>query len=84
MDDGFSGGGIQSGVKKTDGTLWAWGNNEAGQLGDGTLSDSHTPIHIGSDNDWVEVAAGIYHSLAVKTDGTLWFWGSLDYNRPGY
>ena len=58
---------------KTDGTLWAWGNNGFGQLGDGTTTDHYAPVQIGSG--FASVAAGEYHTVAVKTDGTLWAWG---------
>lgn len=61
---------------KTDGTLWAWGNNEYGQLGDNTTVNRSIPTQIGTATNWQAIATGIYHSLAVKTDGTLWFWGS--------
>ena len=58
-------------------TLWAWGRNNYGQLGIGTVDTDphHTPVQVGTDNDWADVAAGIYHSLALKTDGTVWAWG---------
>ena len=60
---------------KSDGTLWAWGGNTAGQLGDGTTDSRNSPIQIGDDNKWVAVSAGLYHSLGLKSDGTLWVWG---------
>lgn len=60
---------------KSDGTLWAWGTNFTGQIGDGTTTDRSTPIQIGTANDWIDIAVGSYHSLAVKSDGTLWAWG---------
>jgi hypothetical protein len=65
---------------KSDGTLWAWGRNRSGQLGDGTNDDKYTPTQIGTGNNWAAVAAGSFHTVAVKTDGTLWAWG---YNRRG-
>lgn len=61
---------------KKDGTLWAWGRNFYGQLGDGTNVDRNTPTKIGNDNNWKFVAAGRQHSIAIKTDGTLWAWGT--------
>jgi alpha-tubulin suppressor-like RCC1 family protein len=62
---------------KSDGSLWAWGYNAYGQLGDGTTIDKHVPTHIGILTDWVVVAAGGggSHSVAIKTDGSLWTWG---------
>ncbi|OGA38117.1 MAG: hypothetical protein A3G26_01175, partial [Betaproteobacteria bacterium RIFCSPLOWO2_12_FULL_65_110] len=66
---------------KTDGTLWAWGNNSAGQLGDGTFTSRSDPVRIGSG--YAAVAAGNRFSLAIKTDGTLWAWGSNFYGELG-
>ncbi len=59
---------------KTDGTLWAWGSNHFGQLGDGTFVDRNTPVQIGSD--YAAISAGAIHSLGLKTDGSLWAWGN--------
>jgi len=67
-------GGDHSLALKNDGTLWAWGNNFNGQLGDGTLNDAPTPKQVLTGI--VAVAAGQYHSLALKSDGTLLAWGS--------
>ena len=58
-----------------DGTLWAWGYNNNGQLGTGDNTDRCSPVQIGSDTDWVAVAAGDWHTVALKSDGTLWAWG---------
>jgi alpha-tubulin suppressor-like RCC1 family protein len=60
---------------KSDGTLWAWGQNSTGQLGDGTTTNRTSPVQIGTDNTWSKIAAGGTHSLGIKSDGTLWAWG---------
>ena len=68
---------------KPDGTLWAWGNNQYGQLGLGVYY-SVRPAPVGSASDyWADVATGDYHVVAVKTDGTLWAWGRNTYGQLG-
>ncbi|MFS4459910.1 chromosome condensation regulator RCC1 [Bdellovibrio sp. HCB2-146] len=57
---------------RSDGTLWAWGYNENGQMGDGTLVNKESPVQIGTESDWAYVAVGPYSSYAIKTTGTLW------------
>ena len=68
---------------KNDGSLWAWGYNNLGQLGDSTYINQETPIRIGRDNNWKFLVAGNGHVLAQKTDGTLWAWGSNSYGQLG-
>lgn len=67
---------------KTDGTLWAWGNGESGQLGNGKLVDYSSPIQIGSLANWKQISHGVC-SAAIKTDGTLWTWGYNTYGTLG-
>jgi hypothetical protein len=76
----FSAGYSHTLAVKSDGNMWAWGNNDDGQLGDGTTIQKNSPVAAGSGNDWVSVATGKFHSLALKSDGTLWAWG---YNGLG-
>ena len=60
----------------SEGGLWAWGYNDAGQVGDGSTHSHSVPTPIGDSRGWVDLAAGDHHSLAVASDGTLWVWGS--------
>jgi alpha-tubulin suppressor-like RCC1 family protein len=68
---------------KTDGSLWAWGSSSNGQLGDGTTTDRHSPVRIGSATDWKNIWARNYQTLALKTDGSLWGWGSNSHGQLG-
>jgi len=62
---------------KTDGTLWTWGYNNAGQLGLNNTTSYSSPKQVGSLTNWSQVACGtIAFTVATKTDGTLWAWGS--------
>lgn len=67
---------------KRDGTLWAWGWNEFGQLGDGTTTFRLTPAQVGSEH-WMAAAAGDLHTVALRSDGTLWAWGLNDDGQLG-
>jgi alpha-tubulin suppressor-like RCC1 family protein len=74
---------------KHDGSLWAWGENTYGQLGDGTYDHRDLPVRIGVDNDWISVAAGRDpvsgdHTVALKRDGSLWAWGANNYGQLGF
>ena len=66
---------------KGDGTVWSWGNNQYGQLGNGTTTSNSTPAQITAlAGSFVAIAAGGSHSIALKNDGTVWVWG---YNADG-
>ncbi|MEW5763921.1 MAG: PKD domain-containing protein [Acidobacteriota bacterium] len=66
-----------------DGTVWAWGSNEYGQLGTGTTGTAQTPVQVPGLTSIVFIAAGGYHSLAIRSDGTLWAWGGNFSNQLG-
>ena len=76
----ISAGAYQTLAIKSDGTLWAWGRNNYGQLGDGTLINKSVPTQIGTDTDWRSTSTSDSNSLALKNDGTMWAWG---YNNAG-
>ena len=66
---------------KADGSLYAWGWNVYGQLGDGTTTDQHSPESIGTG--YAAIAAGSGHTLALKADGSLYAWGWNYYGQLG-
>jgi alpha-tubulin suppressor-like RCC1 family protein len=69
---------------KTDGTLWAWGLNTSGQLGNATILARSTPVTtFAGGTDWKLLNAGDRHTAAIKTDGTLWTWGYASSARLG-
>jgi len=82
--------GFHSLALKSDGTVWAWGYNYYGELGNGTNANSSLPVQVYADpiedihlTGIVSVSAGFYHSLALKPDGTVWAWGDNQYGELG-
>jgi alpha-tubulin suppressor-like RCC1 family protein len=70
---------------KADGTVWAWGDNSQGQVGDGTWNNQrNSPVQVSGLTDVVAIAAGGLHSLAVKGDGSVWGWGYNANSQLGY
>ena len=73
-------------VIKDDGTLWTWGNGNYGQLGTGSITDTSSPVQVGSLTNWASIqgpSAEDPQVVAVKTDGTLWAWGANNYGQAG-
>ncbi|ADL52995.1 immunoglobulin-like domain-containing protein [Clostridium cellulovorans] len=60
---------------KNDGTVWSWGFNQNGHLGDGTTSNSNSPVQVKGLNGITAISAGWAHFVALKSDGTVWTWG---------
>lgn len=60
---------------RSDGSLWTWGANSFGQLGDGTTASTKVPQQVGNENSWLGVAAGDFFTIALRSDGALWAWG---------
>lgn len=83
LDDvvAISAGGNHSLALKSDGTVWAWGWNSRGQLGNGTTMGSNTAVQVcgmggaGYLSNIVEISAGYEHSIALRSDGVVWAWG---------
>ena len=57
------------------GIPWTWGSNSKGQLGNGTQTDSLTPLNPLGLTDTIQIAGGGAHTVALKADGTVWTWG---------
>ena len=69
---------------KTDGTLWAWGLDNYGQLGDNSTAHKSSPVQtVAGGNNWKQIAGGRAHLSAIRTDGTLWGWGRDQYGQLG-
>ncbi|MBI4568259.1 MAG: hypothetical protein HY719_07665, partial [Planctomycetes bacterium] len=68
-------GAIHTVALKADGTVWAWGSNGNGQLGDGTTTNQSSPGAVPGLSGVAAIAAGANHTVALKSDGTVWTWG---------
>lgn len=72
-----AGGDLGGYALRNDGTVWAWGNNAEGQLGNGsTAASSSVPVQVSNLTDVTAIAGGRYNGYAVKDDGTAWAWGA--------
>jgi alpha-tubulin suppressor-like RCC1 family protein len=68
---------------KTDGTVWTWGSNSNGQLGNGTTTGSVTPVQVSGMSGVAAVAAGEKDTVTLKIDSTVWAWGYNLYGQLG-
>lgn len=66
---------------KSDGTVWNWGHNGFGQLGDGTTVQKNTPIQVSGLTNIIAVDKAGWFSVALKSDGTVWTWGGNNYGQ---
>ena len=77
----YHGGDSHTVALKSDGTLWAWGKNQRGQTGDGTVTYRWSPTQEATAaTNWTSIAADGDSTMAIRSDGTLWGWG---YNHLG-
>ncbi|WP_285442674.1 carboxypeptidase regulatory-like domain-containing protein [Candidatus Brocadia sp. AMX2] len=79
----LAGGRFHSLALKSDGTVWAWGQNDSGQLGNGTAGNSTVPGQVKNLSNVIAIERGRSHSLAAKSDGTVWGWGDNSYGQLG-
>jgi alpha-tubulin suppressor-like RCC1 family protein len=79
-----SAGGVHSLGVRANGSLWSWGSNSNGRLGDDTITTQSSPVSVvGGFSDWISASAGNAHSLGVRANGTVWAWGSNANGRLG-
>jgi alpha-tubulin suppressor-like RCC1 family protein len=76
-------GGKHSVAIKTDGSLWAWGNNQYGQVGDGTNVNKYAPVQIGASYNWAVIECGFEFTAALKTSGDFNSWGRNESGQLG-
>ena len=75
--------GYHSLALRSDGTVWAWGDNDFGELGDGTTMTRYAPVQVGGLPAIHSIAAGAIYSLALDRTGRVWVWGSNDAGELG-
>ena len=72
---GSTGGSTHTEALKSDGTVWSWGANESGQLGDGTKTERHAPVQVSAFSGLAPLAAGTSHTVIMGSNQFLWAWG---------
>ena len=68
---------------KSDGSVWAWGANQKGQIGDETMDDKSSPTLVHGNHSFIAIASGMQTSFGLKDDGSIWAWGDNTYNQLG-
>ena len=80
----ISAGGTHTTAIRANGTAWAWGQNNYGQLGDNSTTNRSSPVSVvGGFTDWIQISAGDNHSLAIRANGTAWGWGENNVGQLG-
>jgi alpha-tubulin suppressor-like RCC1 family protein len=77
-----TGAGAACGIRR-DGTLWCWGNNRYGELGDGTQQGREAPVQSAGGGNWRLVSLNSNHGCAVRSDDSLWCWGNNEAGQLG-
>ena len=80
---GVAAGAVHTLALKSDGTVWAWGENDWGQLGDGSTANRSVPVQVWGLLRVIAVAAGYSHTVALRNDGTVVAWGNNEYGQVG-
>jgi hypothetical protein len=70
-------------ILKSDGTVWSWGDNAYGQLGNGTTVSSLVPVQVTGLSNVASISTSWYHCFAIMSDGTLKAWGKNDSSQLG-
>jgi len=81
--DDMSAGGNHSVALGNDGSIWSWGKNASGELGDGTFEQSRTAKQEALNANWRALSAGYDHTVAIENNGTLWGWGNNSFGQLG-
>jgi hypothetical protein len=79
----IGGGYFHSVALESDGTVWSWGSNAYGALGEGSFNDQTTPVQVSGLTDVVAIAVGAYHNVSLKSAGAVWVWGNNSYGQLG-
>jgi alpha-tubulin suppressor-like RCC1 family protein len=75
--------GLHTAAIQSPGTLWAWGYNVFGQLGNNGTTNISSPVQIGALNYWTQISCGYYSTAAILSPGTLWVWGNNSFGQLG-